>query len=370
MIQRDLTIAIVYSLGDGVHKGEERDLLSVQETVELAHCVEEALNSYSHKTIKIPVRSSLEHLKRDLALLPASSTFVFNFCEDFGSTSLEAARVAHLIEDMGFMYTGRLAGAIENCVDKAAMKSCLTAHGVPTPTYQIFETPHVDIHISFPAIVKPVAEDASCGIDLASVVTDPGSLRDRVSYILQSYRQPALVEQFISGRELTVSIMGNEKLEFLPISEIDYSDISNPLERIRTYDSKWVENSPTYNPDPYHCPADLSPELAHLVYKAAGAAYLAVGMRDYGRVDLRLSAGRPYVLEINEAPDLGPGASFPASALAAGYTYAQMVDRIFQEALTRENRPYYRRRREQRHAHRQSAPYYQSGAYYTGMTGD
>lgn len=370
MIQRDLTIAIVYSLGEEVQKGEARDLVSMQETAELAHCVEEALQSCAYKTLKIPVRGSLEHLKRDLALLHPAGSFVFNFCEDFGATSLEAARVAHLIEDMGFMYTGRLADAIENCVDKAAAKALLSERGVPTPAYQIFERAGQAFHLRFPVIVKPVAEDASCGIDRQSVATGLPELRARVEYILERYQQPALVEQFISGRELTVSIIGNEELEYLPVSEIDYSGIGSPLERIRTYASKWEVGSPEYNPNPYRCPAGLPPRLERLVYETAGAAYQAVGLRDYGRVDLRLEGNQPYVLEINEAPDLGPDASFPASALAAGYSYAQMVERIFSAALARESAPQARWRRERSQQRRGPAPYYQPGAFPAGLSGD
>lgn len=338
MLHGDLSIAIVYSLGEPSGKGEARDLLSVQETAQLACCVEEALQTYRYRTLSIPVRSSLEHLKRDLSLLPPASTFVFNFVEDFGRTSLESIRVARLIEEMGFMYTGRLADVIEICVDKTATKKRLRRWGVATPDYQVFERADQPFGLEFPVIVKPAQEDASCGIDRESVVCSEVSLRQRVRYVLERYQQPALVEQFIEGRELSVSIMGNEELEYLPISEIDYTKIANPLERIRTYESKWVEDSPDFNPQPYRCPADLPPDLENRVYAAAGAAYHAVGMRDYGRVDLRLSGEKPYVLEVNEAPDLGPDGSFPASAAAGGYSYAQMVERILQVALQRENR--------------------------------
>jgi D-alanine-D-alanine ligase len=336
MIQRDLTIAIVYSLGEASDKGEARDLLSMQETAELAQLVEEALHTNHRPTVKIPVSKSLDKLKKELERLPVSTTFVFNFCEDFGTTSMDSIKVARLIENMGFMYAGRVASSIETCVDKAHSKQRLVRRGVPTPAYQIFTEAKGPCRLEFPVIVKPVAEDASCGIDLESVVSDPASLYARVQYILERYQQPALVEQFISGPELTVSILGNSELEFLPVSEIDYTGVDNPLERIRTYDSKWVEDSPEYKSLPYRCPARLSPELTRQVCAAAGAAYQAVGMQDYGRVDLRLEGGRPYVLEVNEAPDLGPDASFPASALAAGYTYAQMVERILQIALQRE----------------------------------
>jgi D-alanine-D-alanine ligase len=335
MIPRDLVVAILYNLGNEVSWGDPRDLIAVQESTKAAHQVGAALTKLGCRTRYIPVRSSLEELRQELCGLPCKTTFVFNLCEEFGGHSLGAARVAWMVEELGFMYTGETAGAVEMCMDKSQTKACLQARGIPTPPFQIFESGREPYRLRFPAIVKPVAEDASHGIDLESVVRDLASLYARVEYIQQRYCQPALVEEFIAGREITVSIVGNQELEFLPISEIDYSGISDPCQQIRTYESKWVESSPQFRPNPYRCPARLPASARRRVLKVAAAAYHSVGLCDYGRVDLRLWQGRPYVLELNESPDLADDASFAASAFAAGYNYPQFIERIVDVALQR-----------------------------------
>jgi D-alanine-D-alanine ligase len=144
------------------------------------------------------------------------------------------------------------------------------------------------------------------------------------------------VEEFIGGRELSVSAWGNDTIEVLPIGEHDYSLIENPLNRLLTYEAKWLEDSFFYQNIPTKVPADLSPAEKQLVIETTIRAIRVIGLRDYCRVDYRYDNGIPYIIDINEIPDLTPGAGFPNAVLAAGYSYPDMVEHILRLALERE----------------------------------
>ena len=158
----------------------------------------------------------------------------------------------------------------------------------------------------------------------------------RVDYVVSEYAQPALVEEYITGREFSASMWGNGTMEVMPITEHDFSAINDPLKSLLTYESKWVEDSFTYNEFRVICPADLNQNEEQTIKTTVINAFRAMGLRDFGRVDMRYRDGIPYVIDINEIPDLSPDAGFANSAEKAGYPYDQMVDRILNLALHRE----------------------------------
>jgi D-alanine-D-alanine ligase len=330
-----LTVGIVYNTNGEPQRGEPRDIIAIQETVEIAESIGEALSQLGYPYKKLPVRSSLDDLRRSLEPLSPLDTLIFNLCDDFGGASLGSARVAELIEGMGFMYTGETTNSIAVCMDKAQTKERLILNGVPTAPYQVFDRPQGDFSLKFPVIIKPMTEDASFGIDYESVAWDTGAVFARVAYIIEKYRQPAIVEEFMVGRELTVGLIGNETLEALPVSEIDFSSIDDPYRRILTYEAKWMVDSPLYHATQSICPADLSEKESEQVLMVASDAYRAVSLRDYGRIDIRYVEGIPFVIEVNEAPDLAEDAGFAKASAVAGYSYAKMIERILDVALIR-----------------------------------
>ena len=250
---------------------------------------------------------------------------------------MAAVQIARLLATLGFKHIGSTSDVITTCIDKSRAKRRLIAHGVSTPRYQVFTRSSGVYRHEFPAIVKPVNEDASVGITLDSVVTTPEELLRRVDYVLIHYRQNALVEEYIQGRELAVSLWGNgANVRALPITEQDYSLIPDALCRILTYDSKWNPLSFEFQNIPSRCPADLTPEEGALIADTAIRAYQAIGLRDYGRVDIRYRNGIPYVIDINEIPDLSRDEGFFNSARAAQYSHAEMIEQILIFALQRE----------------------------------
>jgi D-alanine-D-alanine ligase len=167
-------------------------------------------------------------------------------------------------------------------------------------------------------------------------VHDIESLRHRVAFIVTTYNQPALVEEYIEGRELNVAIIGNERLTVLPISEIDFSKLPPNYPKIVTYNAKWVEGTAEYVGTVGTCPAKLTPEVEQRVRDIARQAYKLMEIRDYARVDIRLDASNtPYVLEVNPNPDISRDTGFARSARAAGMTFEDMLANIIETALER-----------------------------------
>lgn len=329
-------VAILFNRDVQVTRGDPQDLKAIQGTITATQGLYKALTSLGYRVVKIPVRGGLDEIESRLRSFSPQDTFIFNNCDGFNGSNLGAVQVIRLIEKLGFGHTGASADSIELCINKPRCKQRLMKYGVPTPPFQIFEGAEGEFQLEFPVIVKPTIEDASMGIDLSSVVSNREDLFKRIDYLIQEYQQPAMVEQFIPGRELAVAMWGNESVEILPISEDDFSAISDPLEHVLTYESKWKPESPYFQNIPVHVPAALTSKEEGVVCQVAKDSFRAVGLRDFGRVDMRFESGIPYVIDINELPDLSTDAGFWNSARAAGMTYPRMVERILIHALQRE----------------------------------
>ncbi len=337
MRSRDLQIALVFNVEDGTTRGEPQDLIALQYTACTAQSLYETLNLLGYRTTKVPVEDSLEEFRRSLSAFSPQDTFVFNNCDGFDGENFGSVPVTQVIEDLGFSHTGSTPEVISMCVDKVRAKERMIAYGVPTPSFQVFTEPRGKVELKYPLFVKPMAEDASVGIDLKSVVTNEAELFARIRYLRSVYDQPALVEEFIPGRELTVSMWGNNgTVETLPITEEDFSQIEDPLMCILTYESKWVAGSPLYENILVRCPAVLPLSMEECVIRTAVQCYNAIGLRDFGRVDIRYYNGTPYVIDVNEIPDLAPDAGFARSTRNAGYSYPDMVEHLLDLALRRE----------------------------------
>ena len=267
---------------------------------------------------------------------------VFNCCESFKGTAALEAGVASVYDLCGIAYTGSSALTLGISLDKGIAKSLFKAAGVPTPPYVVMRSePDFQLarELTFPLIVKPLAEDASIGIDASSVVRDVTGLLARVRSLWSVFERPALVEEFIDGREITVALLADPAGAFdvLPVSEIAFGALLPGAPAIVTYDAKWAPESPDYKATPARCPADLEADLAQRIGQVAIAAARAVGLRDYGRVDLRIRAADQaiFVLEVNANPDLSGDAGFMRAAAAGGLTAAATVERILACAVTR-----------------------------------
>ncbi len=264
---------------------------------------------------------------------------IFNLCESVGNESIHEMHAVGIFELMGVPYTGSSPLTLGTALDKARVKELLIYHGLTTPKFQIMKSPVkvvLDEQLRYPLIVKPSHEDASIGIDSNSIVTSLEELKKRVRHIFRQYDQPALVEEYIDGRELNVAIMGNKRPSVFPISEIDMSTLPKEYHRIVSYNAKWMKGTAEYEHTRGVCPAPLTPALESAIKEMALRAYGILGCRDYARIDFRLSKeNKPYILEVNPNPDISDDAGFARSARAYGYTFEELIGKIIECALER-----------------------------------
>lgn len=266
---------------------------------------------------------------------------IFNCCESLAGRASFEMNVAAIFELFGIPFTGSSALSLGLALDKGLSKAVFGAQGVPTPSYVHFE-PGADVALpglSLPLIVKPVAEDASIGIDDGAVVHDAAALEARVRFVWRAFDQAALVEEFIAGREFNVSLLATSPSEFtvLPIAEIAFDELPQGRPRIVGYEAKWNEGSAAYSGTTVQCPALLAADTAARIRQLALAAARAVGVRDYGRIDLRVREKDQavFVLEANPNPDLGPQAGFLRAAAAAGIGMHEVILEIVNRAIER-----------------------------------
>jgi D-alanine-D-alanine ligase len=325
-------ILVVFNVIEQVERGEEDDLFAEQEIVLVEQHIEQALQAHGHTTVAVPIR---DDLWGPLAPYDPNEWLIFNLCESIRNKTYLEPYIISVFEHLGFRYTGSNRRTLATCLNKARAKEILQAHGIPTAPYQVFTPYTIDCHLNFPLMVKPVSEDASIGITLNSVVHDERGLRRQVRYIWDKYHEPALCEEFIDGREFNVTVLGNDPPRVLPLSEINFRHIANPFARIVSFRAKWVPTSEEYLKTPPTCPARISDALRLKIEDVARRAYTALDLHDYGRVDIRVKQGTPYVLEVNPNADLSPDAGIARAARVAGMSYADLADEIVRLAARR-----------------------------------
>ncbi len=263
---------------------------------------------------------------------------VFNLVEHFSDRSELEAAVAGLFELHGVAYTGGGPFSLALCQRKGLAKQVLLANGVPTPRFRIHRTPEIPRRhgLHYPLIVKPAREDASSGVDRHSVVHDYEQLKKKLEHVFTEYAPPILVEEFIEGRELHVSVFGNNPPVVLPMIEFDFSELPEDHPRLISYDAKWNPLDEVYHRVHSVCPAKLPKRARKKVSEVAINAYRITGCRDYARLDIRLDKhNHPFVLEVNQNPDLTEGVSLMESAEQAGYSFSTTLRMIVEFALAR-----------------------------------
>ncbi|MCX8170422.1 MAG: ATP-grasp domain-containing protein [Candidatus Bathyarchaeota archaeon] len=333
-----IRVGILFNSPSKPLRGEEIDYLAEEEVLDQVNAVQEALKRLGIHHHLFPVKDDIEETVKALKFLKPD--VVINLCEGFmGDSSLEM-HAPSILEILGIPYTGSPPLTLGLCQNKGLAKAVLKACGVPTPNYCVITERNSSLKedlkdLNFPLIVKPLREDASIGISRRSFVRDYMELKRQVEYIINLYRQPALVEEYIAGREFNVSILGNENPIILPISEIIFDFEDEP--KIVDYAAKWLKESEEYAKTKPVCPAKLSSEIRIKVENAALKAYEALGCRDYARVDIRFESKTetPYVLEVNPNPDISPEAGFTRSLKAAGISFEDFIEKILGFALER-----------------------------------
>jgi D-alanine-D-alanine ligase len=310
-----------------------------EDIIDIAQHIVHILNEHGYQACAVGVTGDvLDSMARLRDWKPSA---VFNLCESIKGDNRYECLLPLLLELEGLPHTGSPAFALSLALRKEMVKDVLAARGVPVPRGEVVRSvPELEkLALGFPLIVKPAREDASVGISSASVVHDRAALADRVAHVLAHYRQPALVEEFIEGREIYVSLLGRvgDEPQVLPLHEIDFTDMPIDRPKIVSFEAKWIEESLEYKgTKPVLC-TGLPDEVLERVHTVARQAFRTIGLRDYGRVDVRLHAnGTPYVIDVNPNCDLSHVAGGYARAVrAAGLSYEDLVLRLVALALSR-----------------------------------
>jgi D-alanine-D-alanine ligase len=324
---RNLPVLLLYNIDPAWEPGEQDE--AVTATQELI----EALRQVGHPVT--PVQVNDLDLRRFLSPYNPDHFIVLNWCEALPGIAHSDALAAEILEEMGFAYSGSPPPVLRLSGDKEKVKDVLLRADVPAPQGCVCSTAQRVSWDRFPAIVKPVREHCSIGITPDAVVLDAKAMLERITFVTETYQQPALVEEFIDGREFRVTLWGNEDVEVLPPVEMEFSAFSDLRERLCSWDAKFTPGSRHYTEIRTVAPAPLTEDELRLLEGVSRTAYRAMGIRDYARFDFRLRDGVFYLLDPNPNPDISADASLALTAELAGYSYGKMGSRLIHLAAKR-----------------------------------
>jgi D-alanine-D-alanine ligase len=289
------------------------------------------LEELGHEVIGLGVEDDLRVI-RD-AINAHEPHLVFNLLMHFHDAGVYDSAVVSYLELMRVPYTGCNPRGLLLAGDKALSKKVLAYHRIRAPRFAVWRRGKVvkrlPPRLRFPLIVKSASEHASTGISQASIVRDLAQLADRVAFVHRNVQTDAIAEEYIEGRELTIGVLGNERLTVFPPWELSFDALPRGAEPIATSRVKWdrkyqrklgVHTGPAKG---------LEPVLKASLPRLAKRIYRALDLSGYARIDLRIDPeGRPWVLEANPNPDLCFGEDFAESAEASGFPYPELLRRI------------------------------------------
>ena len=272
------------------------------------------------------------------ALASAEVDLMFNLTESYAGDDTKDINIAAYLDLLGIPYTGSGPSGLHLAQDKAVAKRLFAFHGIRTPNFATVYQGRLqwadDVH--FPVIVKPKREDGSIGIAFSAVAGSIKELMERIDALHADLNAPVLIEEYIEGRELYVSVIGNDPPVALPIIELNLDDLPEGTPRIAGTEVKWERGTAAYRKTKLRFPEDLSENLLAEIQETAVKAYQALEIRDYARVDFRLSPKRKFfTLEVNPNPWLHSTAEFSLAAKQSGREHQDVIQEIVDLALAR-----------------------------------
>jgi len=313
-------------------EGERPKKKSPEEDVQAVY---EALKKSGHNPVFVRLDGTAESL---IELARSQTDLLFNLVESFAGDDSQDTNIAGYLELLGRRFTGAGSSGLYLAQDKALAKKIFTFHGIHTPYFSTVyrgRTEHSH-DIKFPVIVKPAREDGSIGIQFGAVCGSIKELMERIDYIHAEFDTPALIEEYIEGRELYVGVLGNDKPEALPVVELDLSKLPAGTPKIAGTEVKWEEDTRAYKATKPFFPDDLDEEVVKKLQDTALQTFSALQLHDYGRIVFRLAKdGTVHVLEVNPNPYLLPTAEFSMAAKKSGRSYISTIAEIADLAVTR-----------------------------------
>lgn len=297
--------------------------------------ITDSLRELGHDATTFSIDGRPQTLAR---LARADAELCFNLIESYNGDDTMEMHFAAYLDLIGKRYTGAGPQGSYLAMDKSIAKTIIRDHGLFTPYSMVVDKGHVGHaqDIRFPVIVKPATEDASKGIDASAVVSSIKDLFERISYIHDEFDAPALIEEYIEGREIYAAVLGNDPPEALPLIELDLSKLPKGTPKIASYEVKFDESTEAYKKTKSAPVHDLDEDVVAEIQRVAITAFRALHLRDYARIDLRLGTnGRIYLIEANPNPWLSPIAEYAMAAKESGRSYTQMIDAIVKAAMAR-----------------------------------
>ena len=336
-----LRVGILASEDKALAHGEKRDRIAVAASRGVVEAVSASCRDCGWEPV--PIRASVDPRRTIAAVGEAKPDVVFHLAESVEGDARIESLLAALLDGLSIPFTGSAAPTLWNALHKPLAREKLTGAGVPVPAGFTLERPLAPLPREFRRaprarwIVKPSREDASHGIAIESVVSGERAVRARAKYVIDTYAQPALVEEFVEGREFNVSLLEEPAgPRVLPLAEIDFTTFPKDAPRVVSYAAKWNAGSPEHRGTPSIPARKLERGVERSIREAALGAWRALTIRGYGRVDLRLGAdGAPRVLDVNPNPDLSLDAGLAKAAARAGIDHGSLVQRIVEIALRR-----------------------------------
>ncbi len=333
-----MKVAFTFNQKGETDSEEPPDEQAEFDSPETIHAIRNALESLGHEVVLIEADEhafpKLRECKPDI---------VFNYAEGEKGESRES-QIPIFCEMLGIPYTGSGPLTLAITLDKARTKEILSFYGIPTSKFRVFRKPEQKLSgLNFPMIVKPIGEGSSKGITNDCLVHNEEHLRKKLGELIRTYKQPAIAEEFLEGREFTVALIGNGNPEILPIVEVCFEGLPEGINKFDSYEMKWIYDDPNsgkHIENMVRCPAEITGNMESAIKKVCLDAYHALGCRDFCRMDVRLdSKGIPNILEVNPIPGLIPdpkeNSRFPKSCYSAGMTYSQIIGRILHEGIKR-----------------------------------
>ena len=312
------------------------DAYAEWDTWETINAVKAAIEFFHEVTLVEADENAFETLRQ---LKP---DIVFNIAEGFNGMSREA-QIPAILDMLQIPYTGSDPLTLATCLDKSRTKEVLSYNKIPNPKFLLVNNQEEadNLDFDYPLIVKPVSEGSSKGIFSSSFAKNLSELKSEVGRILAEYNQPALIEEFLPGREFTVAIIGNgNEAEVLPVVEIQYNDFPDDFIPIYSYEAKWILDTKEDPLEVFSCPAKIDKKLEDKIKSTVLQTYNILRCKDWSRIDIRLDKnGEPNIIEVNPLPGILPNpeenSCFPKAARAAGMNYNKMINKVLFAAAKR-----------------------------------
>ncbi len=335
-----LKVTILYDSVEDEEAAADADVPVYQQMLQ-------SLEKRGHQVKALSAESKIKNLVAQID--KDDSDVIFNLCESLAGVDLHAINVVSLLELMGKTFTGTGSVGLILAQDKALSKKIFQFHGIKYPKFSIMNAGQVEWSdkLSFPVFVKPLNADSSIGIDQKALVRNIKELMERISYIHTEINAPVLIEEYIEGREIYVGVLGNDRMEALPLVEWDFSSLKK-YQRIATAEAKWNKESDAYKA-PEVFPQDIPETVQKRIQQAAIEACRALKILDYGRADFRIRQKKKagdeprddpedwelFIIEVNPNPYLDQKTAFAMAAKKKGMSYVDMAEKIIELALKR-----------------------------------